>query len=380
MNHPIRVVMLINDYLPYIGGAERVLDNVCPYLRTEGIEPLIVTRRYAGLKRFEEIHGVPVYRLPIPGPKAVASLAFTLAALPLLHHLNPDVYHAHHLFSPTTTAVLARRIFHRPAVATPHSGGKFSEVRRVQKTFLGRSRLALFRREVDLFFSISSEIDNELAQLGVPAHRRAFVPNGIDPNRFVPLAPTQKPALRARLGLAEGPIVLFSGRLAPEKRIDQLIQIWPAVRGVHPNAVLLILGTGPEEDVLKQMARETTTGIHFAGRVEDVVPYLQAADVFVLPSIAEGLSIAVLEALAVGLAVVVSHVGGNIDVITHGVHGVLVPPEDWATLTEALVGLLGDAEERERLGRQGRVRVEESYTLAVMARRSRESYEMVIGR
>jgi glycosyltransferase involved in cell wall biosynthesis len=370
--------MVINQYLPIIGGAERVLANVCPYLHAEGVEPYIVTRRYGDLKPYEELEGVPVYRLPIPGPKAVASLAFTLAALPLLRHLNPHVYHAHHLFSATTTGVLAKLLFHRPVVVTPHRGGMLGEVRRVQHAFMGPPRLALFRRKVDLFFAISSEIDHELDVLGVPSYRRAFVPNGIDPHRFVPTAPSQKPALRARLGISGGPVVLFSGRLAPEKRVDQLIRLWPTVRRAHPDALLLILGTGSEEETLKRMAAEVGTGIQFAGRVDDVVPYLQASDVFVLPSVAEGLSIAVLEALAVGMAVVVSDVGGNSDIITHGTHGLLIPADDEDTLADALVGVLGDEKERERLGRNGRERVEETYTLQVMARRLRESYERVM--
>jgi glycosyltransferase involved in cell wall biosynthesis len=160
--------MIIQAYHPHVGGAERQLMALVPLLQARGVEINILTRRYPGLKPFEMIGGAPVHRLPIPGPKPVASTAFTLAALPLLARLRPHVIHAHELLSPTTTAVAAKRLYNTPVVAKVLRGGVLGDIDKLQKKPLGQRRLATFRRQVDAFITISQEIDDELAALGVP--------------------------------------------------------------------------------------------------------------------------------------------------------------------------------------------------------------------
>jgi glycosyltransferase involved in cell wall biosynthesis len=102
----IRVAMIIQSYHPRVGGAERQLAALAPLLQAQGVDVHILTRRYAGLKSFEVIDGIPVHRLPIPGSRPVASLSFSLSAQPLLYRLKPNLVHAHELLSPTTTAVI----------------------------------------------------------------------------------------------------------------------------------------------------------------------------------------------------------------------------------------------------------------------------------
>src|SRR5262245_55216496 len=124
MNRLLRVAMIIQDYLPRVGGAERQLAALAPLLREQNVEIFILTRRYTSLSPYELIGGVPVYRLPIMKPGPVASLMFTLTALPLLRRLRPDLVHAHGLFSPTTTAVAARRWLGVPVAAKVLRGGQ----------------------------------------------------------------------------------------------------------------------------------------------------------------------------------------------------------------------------------------------------------------
>ena len=101
MNTGLRVAMLIQGYHPRIGGAERQLMALLPYLREQDVETLVLTRRYAGLAAKEVIDGTPVQRLPAPGPKAAAALAYSLAALPALARFRPQVVHAHNVSSDT---------------------------------------------------------------------------------------------------------------------------------------------------------------------------------------------------------------------------------------------------------------------------------------
>jgi glycosyltransferase involved in cell wall biosynthesis len=375
VKRPLRVVMMMQGYHPLVGGAERQVGALAPLLQQQGVDVQIITRRYHGLKRFERVEGIPVHRVPVPGPKPLASLSYTVAALPLARRLRPDVIHAHELLSPTTTAITARRLFGVPVVVTAHRSGPPGDVQRLQQKAFGRRRLKLFREQVDLFTVISREIDEELASIGVPPERRVFIPNGVDTGRFAPVAPDVKSSLRVSMGLPEGPLVIFTGRFVPEKRVRHLIEIWPAVRKARPAASLLLLGAGSEEEGLRRSAGD---GIHFCGMVDDVAPYLQAADLFVLPSAAEGLSVALLEALSTALPVVVTAVGGAGDVVESGENGWLVPPDDPRALQEAIVSVLGDERRQDTIGRKGRDTVLRDYSLPEVSSRLRRVYEALV--
>jgi len=373
---PVRVVMLIHGYYPRIGGAERQLATVAPLLQARGVEIHILTRRLPGTKPLERLDGIPIYRLPVPGPKPLASLTFTLAALPLIKRLNPDLIHAHELISPATTAVIAKKLFGKPVVATLHRSGPIGDVLKLNRRFGGRTRLKVLCREIDAFCVISDEIDSELAAEGVALSKRIPIPNGVDIERFFPLPASEKLAMRSRLGLPkEAQIVIFVGRLVPEKQVDHLVGFWRSIRSTLPQARLLILGSGPEDDILKQNADD---GILFQGEQFDVAPYLQASDVFVLPSRAEGLSVALLEALACGLPAVVSRVGGLPEVVRHLETGWLIPPDDTIALREAIVTVLRNKELQHKLGKQGRIQVVENYSLVKMADRLCDLYSRVI--
>ncbi len=363
---PLHVAMLIQGYFPLIGGAERQVGAVAEHLTQAGVKVSIITRRYPGLSAFEIISGVPVYRIPIPGPKISASFSYTLFTIPLLAKLKPDILHAHVIFSPATTAVIAKSLLGIPVALTAHRSGPLGDIERLKKKILGNARLAMFRRSVDLFIPISLEIDKEMELAGIPAHMRKPVPNGVDTKRFCPPSGIEhRSSIRKRLNLPTDSIIaIFTGRLAPEKRVDQLVNAWNSIRNEIPSAILLILGTGDLRDTLQSTAGE---GVIFAGAIDDVSPYLQASDLFVLPSIAEGLSVAMLEAMSCGLPALVTNVGGASDVISHGTNGWLIPPDEPDTLTQSLMKLLGNETLRNKLGIAARKTVEANYSLEAVA-------------
>jgi glycosyltransferase involved in cell wall biosynthesis len=372
----MHVAMIIQSYHPRIGGAERIVADLAGWLTSRGDEVNVVTRRYPGMARFDVVNGVPVHRLPVPGPRAMAALTFTMAALPLLLQLRPNILHAHELLSPTTTAIAAKRVLRVPIVATAHRSGPPGDVQMVRSVAFSGARFALMRKHVDAFIMISQDIFTELTQVGISQARCHFIPNGVDTGRFAPVMAQEKPALRAKLGLSEkAPVAVYAGRLMPEKRVDNLVAIWPAVRVAYPEAELVVMGTGPEEARLRQAAGE---GVRFAGRIDDVVPYLQAADLFVLPSAAEGLSVALLEALSVGLPVVITSVGGARDVVTHGDNGWLVPPDDLPALQQAVCTLLGDVALRVGLGCRGRERVIARFSLPAVSQQTSNLYATLL--
>lgn len=371
-----RVAMLIQQYLPHVGGAERQLQQLAPRLHALGFELHVITRRESGLLPFEVIDDVPVYRMPSIGPKPLAAATFTAASVAQLSRLQPDLVHAHEILRPSAIAVNSKRINKHPVVVKLLRGGARGDILKLKRRLFWRPYFANLNRSVDAFITISREIDQELESLNVDAEKRVFIPNGVDTALHVPVSEEQKLKLRAELSLPlHARIVVYAGRLVPEKRVDSLLKIWNDMRAKHSDAYLLILGEGPEESRLKEMP---VNGVQFTGRVDDAVRYLQAADIFVLPSSTEGLSNSMLEAMSCGLAVLATTVGGAPDVIQHNIHGYLIPPEDVDSLQRGLETLLGDGTLRFTLGAAARKRSLSEFSLDSVAERLAALYHRLL--
>jgi L-malate glycosyltransferase len=176
--------------------------------------------------------------------------------------------------------------------------------------------------------------------------------------------------------LHDPPRLVYVGRLHEQKGLDVLLTALAAVQS-SPSPALSLVGTGPFEERLRALVYELgiSGDVEFAGVRQSLTPLLHGADVFVLPSRAEGLSNSLLEAMAIGLPVVASAIPGNTDVIQSGVNGLLSDPGDPAALADALERLLSDGGLRRRLGEAARRTVEERFALEEVAARYRELYE-----
>jgi glycosyltransferase involved in cell wall biosynthesis len=359
---PLSVAFVSVYYYPMIGGITTHIAGIASALLEKGVSVSVLTKQMDGLPLFEVVKGVPVYRISAPGPRIISSPMFLTMAIFKLRQLQPDMIHAHELTLATTTAIVAKYLLGIPVVATAHSSGlQLGEVARVKKAFLGHYRLKILRRGVDVFIANSRVIDEEMAAVNIPLDHRRFIRNGIDTQRFVPPTVDRKRELRKELNLPDVPIAVYIGRLSSEKRVSHLVAVWPAVRAVHPEALLLAVGTGPEESAIRQMG---VTGVRLVGAVDDVVPYLQAADLFVLPSVSEGFSLATLEALSAGLPVVVTPVGLIPEVVAQGVNGLIVPPDDVEALRDAVITLLGDTPQRREMESRNRELVSDEYSIS----------------
>lgn len=357
-----RVAVVIHGYFPRVGGAETQLKELAPRLMNRSVDLHILTRKYVpGLSSFERIDGVPVYRLPAPGPKLMASLMFTLFALLKLLRLRPQLVHAHEFISPATVALLARRWLKIPIVITPHRSGSIGDVQKMNHKPGGEMKLRTIKNKTDHFVVISDEIERELLGLGISESRMARIANGVDIDRFTPPSVEERKGLRSKLNLpSDAVVVIFSGRLVPEKRLDLLLAAWEVLQVDYSKAALLILGTGPEEKKLKDRANGK---VLFLGSRDDVVPWLKASDLFVLPSDAEGFSVALLEAMACGLAPLVTDVGGAREVIRHADNGWLIPPGNQRELETSLKLMVGDPGLIRKLGRNARKKVADNYSV-----------------
>jgi glycosyltransferase involved in cell wall biosynthesis len=233
----------------------------------------------------------------------------------------------------------------------------------------------LYNHAVDAVIAISEGVRRALVRVGVREDRIRVVPSGIDPEALV-AAPGARAAVRAEWGLApEDVAVVVVGAL--ERRKGHAVLLAAARRLVFeaPRLRYVFCGAGGEADGLMAAAAPLDGAVRFAGFRRDVAACLAAADLVALPSLAEGLGVAALEAMAAGRAVVASRVGGLAEVVAGGVTGLLVPPSDPEALAQALLRLAREPELRARLGAAGRERVRAGYTTAKMAEGTLACYQ-----
>ena len=208
------------------------------------------------------------------------------------------------------------------------------------------------------------------------AGKVVVIPNGI-PLGGQHLSAAEREASRAALGVpADALLVMAVGRLVPVKGHAGLLRALAHMHAGEQPAYLALVGEGELRDKLEAQARSLglEERVIFTGARQDADRLLQVADIYAQPSLREGLSIAMLEAMAAGLPVVASEVGAAGDVLTDGESGLLVPPGDEGVLIAALEDLLADAEKRARLGAAARERVAAEYSLQRMC----EAYEALM--
>jgi glycosyltransferase involved in cell wall biosynthesis len=357
-----------------LGGAEGAMFMLLESLDREEWRPTLLLDEAPGVEplvqRAERV-GVPVRRVPA-SPLGVAGARRVPAMARLLRRERPDVFHAH-MSSPVAckwalaAAVLARV----PAVLGTVQVGRYEPPNRSAYW-----QLRLLARGVERYLAVSREIAGELVErLGWPAAKVEVVYNAVDPERFAVAA---SPDPREQLGGSEGrPLVLTAARLDPQKGHPALLEAATRV----PEAIFVLAGEGPRRERLEELAGELGIAdrVRFLGRREDVPRLLAACDVFALPSLYEGSSLAVLEAMASGTPVVGSAVGGTDELIEDGRTGLLVPPGDPGALAAALRRLLANPELRTELAARARERVERDLTRERMAARVTAVYRELLG-
>jgi glycosyltransferase involved in cell wall biosynthesis len=259
-------------------------------------------------------------------------------------------------------------------------------------------RYRLLRRGVNKIVTVSIDGREELAKLsGLPVEQIGVVANGVDTNRFHPAA--DKVALRRELGLpAAAKLIIVAARLSPEKDLATLLRAFclmlsawdqrPACRSADNRQLtpdtrprLLIVGDGPCMMELRNEANRLgiTEQIDFLGMRTDVPQLLQAADVFALSSISEGLSMALIEAAGCGLPIVATAVGGNGEIVNAPAGGRLVPVRNPEAMAAALFAILDDEPGRQAMGATGRQQAIARFSLDRMVENYIALYQEALG-
>jgi glycosyltransferase involved in cell wall biosynthesis len=270
-------------------------------------------------------------------------------------------------------SVMAARLVGRPVivrVATEHDVRDFADGRSAKTRLFAR----LLRR-ASAFIAPSAAIRDELRRAGVPDARIIVQPNAVDVERFVPATPGERREAKRGLGLPPDVATIGTvARLVPRKGLDTLLAAFAAPSVRAHAARLLIVGSGPLAAEPQFLARDLDVepAVMWAGLQRDPRPWLRAMDVFAFPSRLEGSPNAVLEAMASGVPVVATRIGGVVDLIEHEETGLLVPPDDAEALSMAVDRLLGDADLRAAVAGRARARVCDAFSLPTAAARLAE--------
>lgn len=292
--------------------------------------------------------------------------AWRLARVVAMH--QPDVVHAH---DPHAVAVAAMALSFGTSRATP----SLVVSRRVDFHLQRHSFSRWKYRQVRYFIAASYAIADVLVADGVPRSKIVVVHDGIDVDRVMR---TPVVDLGAEFWFPAGaPILVNVGALVDHKGQKHLVDAMVRVRRQVADAQLVILGEGELRRPLEQQIHELGLDKHviLAGFRDDVLALTRSADLFVMSSITEGLGSTVLDAMAMGLAVVGTRAGGIPEAVEDGVTGVLVPPRNAGALADAIVSLLRDPDRRRRMGAAGQARVREAFGVDRLVERTLRVYQ-----
>ncbi|MEX0760814.1 MAG: glycosyltransferase [Dehalococcoidia bacterium] len=304
--------------------------------------------------------GVPVHSAEVRGPLGVPGRVLKLARL--IRSLKIDLVHTSN-FHGEFYGGLAGRLAGVPVVGTL-TNTAYERVRLQDDPNLNPAKLfavrqirkQVNRRTHGRFVAISEYVkESTLRELRISPDLVRVIYRGLPRDDGGQVA--RDPELVASLGLEDAfPVLLNVGRLVPQKGQRYLVEAMPEVLKAHPKARLLIVGSGFLEDDLKALSDRLGLdgSVQFLGRRDDVPDLMGVADMFVFPSLFEGLGVSLLEACSAGKACVATNVGPLPEVIEDGKSGVLVAPQDAAGLAGAINRLAGDVELMESLGREAR--------------------------
>jgi len=359
-----RVVIFTTYFHPVIGGVESNARRLATFLERQGFPIVVLTKRIDGtLPDREDVDGVEVRRI---GPRGERSGAGKWKLIPaatnwLVRHRDQyEVVCCVDYRGIGMAAIAARVITGRRVVVQGQTPGVLGP------GFL-KGVAAMVYKRADAFACIGHELEREAVAAGVPADRVHYLPNAVDMQRFRPADLVERSLIRRGLGIEPDQlVVVFVGRLSREKGAMELLEAWQRLQPV--DATLIVAGpdmTDHPWDVgpaARAYAEEhKLTNVRFTGPTTDPVPFYQMADVAVQPSHFEALGLSAVEALACGVPVVASAVGGLLDFIVDGKNGRLCPPQDADALAECLRPLLADARYRIGLASHARASVQDVF-------------------
>jgi glycosyltransferase involved in cell wall biosynthesis len=348
-----RRVLLVSG--PVAGGMRRHLEALVSGLLPRGYDVAVATPATVELEPL--VAWFPFELGERPRPFADTQALRSLRAA--VREWRPEVVHAHGV----KAALLALAL---PLPGRPHVLVTFHNLWHGGPLTLPLRWLA---SRAAAIIVVSEAVGRRLEECGVRHRQLAVVPNGVDLDRFPPSPPRS----------SDGPFTaLFLGRLTEEKGVPVLLEVVQSLPR-EPLIRVVAAGDGPLRSSLEAAAGQSEGRLSFVGPRQVVTPLYHAADAVVLPSRSEGHPMTALEAMACGLPVVASRVGGLPEIVVDGETGLLVPPGDAPAMVLALVTLASDRERAREMGSAGRARIEALFSEQRMLERVEAVYNRVLG-
>jgi glycosyltransferase involved in cell wall biosynthesis len=389
----MNVLMVISQFYPIIGGAERQAQLLAQTLVEKGIQVQVVTGWWKfGTPRKEVLDRINVFRnfscwgmFGIEGVRTLGGLIymFTLGLYLFIHRREYNLIHVHQALYPAFISVfIGKQILGKPVLVKTASSGETSDIKGLKRFPFGSFQLKYLLKEMECLIAVSNVSAKEFEQLGFPKGRILNIPNGVE-------IPKED-----RTSYDQVIYAITTARLSREKGVDILLKAWGNVFIEEKTLKLTIMGSGPLEEEMKKMTQSLNTGesVEFVGFVSNVERHLKNADMFILPSRTEGMSNALLEAMSYGLPCIATNVGGNGELLggeDKGIplgeyviarNGLLVNPDDVKGLSEAILYLVRHKEERDQLGRRARTFIRENYSIDSIADRYISLYQSMLNK
>jgi len=370
---PVTICYLIHQL--EMGGTETHLVEVVRHLDRSRFVPVVCCLHRPGrLAKQVEAMGVPVVSLGIGRIYEPGALRAARRFQELLRGYRIQLLHTY-LVSANVYGTLVGRLARVPLIVTSRRDMGFS------RTW----RLALLERWLvnglaDRIVTVCEGVRRRATrEFGVEPEKVVTIPNGIDPMAWFPRPPD--PALREACGIAaDDRVVGIVSVLTPVKGHRYFLEAAMRVAWDRPAVKFLVVGDGPLRTDCERLARELGIGdrVIFAGSQPDTAPYLALMDVVVCSSLSEGMSMSLLEAMAMAKPVVATRVGGNPEVVADGATAILVPARDGLALAKQILRLLDEPETARRMGQAGRARVEREFDVRAMVRRMEDLYTALL--
>ena len=364
----MKVLFVIRYFHPFVGGTEKQALSLASHLTANGVDVTILTSRFRyGWQRTEHIRNVRVIRLPSPRIKGIGAMVFlTCLACYLIRYKNYySIIHTFQIGYTSFVSIVLAKVLRMPSLIEVASSGSGGDIQRAKRTAWGKLCLLMAKRATRII-AVCDSVKKELVEEHVHPAAIESIANGVDLELNKPSM--DKSALRRRMKLPDKDTIIFTGRLSPEKGTDLLVRCFAELARTQ-SCQLVIIADGPEQkNVVRLIAEyDLHDSVLLISSVEEVAPYLKASDLFVLPSRFEGLSNALLEAMACGVPVISTRVGGSRDIIEDGVNGLLVEVDATDQLRDAMERVLCDRQLAAALGANARASVEAKHDMRRIA-------------
>ncbi|MEW5693276.1 MAG: glycosyltransferase family 4 protein [Candidatus Hydrogenedentota bacterium] len=368
----MKIGMIIQNFYPYIGGSEKQCLRLSEYLtETLGLEVDIITRKIEKSQpRYQKINtNLNVIRLDLAGYPTSTNVFMLILFWYLIRNIKKyDIMHIHLISSHTISALLTAKLFRKKTIVKLAASGEFGDIATSSCSLIGKLKLLLTRWLADRFVAPSAGVKQEMLDSSFNENKIKVIPNMIREDKNYNKTYHYKEIIN----------IVFIARLTEQKSPETLIHSLNKIKS-H-KFICKIVGGGVLKSILQEMVKNygLIDKIYFTGEVNDVIPYLKEADIFISTSLSEGLPNSILEAGMVGLPVIATDISGNNEIIINNYNGFLFEPKNVNQLCEKISFFINNKDKIKEFGTRLQKLIMEKYTFESNIEKIKNLYEIVV--